>query len=63
MSKVISLRTRRKQAGREAARREAVSSSARTGEGKAVRRARDEETASETAKLDGHRRERPDEEG
>ena len=63
MAKVVNLRTARKQAFRDAARREAAASSARSGEGKASRTGRMAETAREATRLDGHRRERPDGDG
>lgn len=59
MSRVVNLRTVRKQAAREGARAEAAAKAARHGESKPERAKRGAEATKAAAHLDGHRRERP----
>lgn len=57
MTRVINLRTVRKQAARDEARSEAAGRAARHGEGKAARTRREAEAEKAATHLDGHRRE------
>lgn len=57
MSEVINLRTRRKQAARDAARAEASARAARHGESRASRSLHDAQQAKAARDLDAHRRE------
>jgi hypothetical protein len=59
--KVINLRRARRQKARESARAEAATNAARHGEAKPVRALREAREDLEARRLDGHRREDPDE--